>query len=125
MSRSNQGIVWNELHDEVRQAEAQFIARQQTRLFDGLTIYVSAVSRSEIMHHQFVAIERQSAMTTADPAVVDPQRDVRSPTDFGRKLVENNFTRTGQGILADKAKFHGWWGLQTAAVEPTWRAAIQ
>lgn len=46
-------------------------------------------------------------MATADPAVVNPQRNVGSAANLGGKLIENNFTRAGQRILADEAKFHG------------------
>lgn len=58
MSRSNQGIIRNELHDEVRQAQAQLIAGEEARLLDGLTVYISAVARAEIVNNKFIAIER-------------------------------------------------------------------
>ena len=99
--------VGNHLHDEVGQTEAKFIAGKKRGLFDRGAVHVRAVPGAEILNRDFGSVERDAAVPPADPAVVDSQRDIVSAADFGRELVQHDFTRAGQWVLADEAKFHG------------------
>jgi hypothetical protein len=83
------------------------------------------VPGAEILNRDFGSIERDSAVPPADPAVVDSQRDIVPSADFGRELIQHNFTRASQRILADEAEFHGSLaGENLAGSDQSWREPV-
>lgn len=107
VSGRHQGIVGDQVHNEVRQAEAEFATRDELGARDRCTIHISAVARTQIFDSQLIIGHRQTAMPPTDPAVVDAERDVSPAANLGREAVEYDLTRRSQWILANKAKFHG------------------
>ena len=95
------------LGHEVSQANAQFVARLQLALVDIAAIHERAMTRTEVANDESAIDPIDAAVATAEPAVVDANADRKAAPHFDRELLEDDFARTGQRILAAKLEFHG------------------
>lgn len=99
----NERFFGHYFYQEVRKSEAQFLALMQHRGLHRLTIQIGPVAGAKIAHAKLVSVNRQFAMPPAEPPIVNAQGDIHPPADRRGELVEHNFTRRSQRILADES----------------------
>ena len=87
--------------DQVREPQTQPVAGQQLAFGDALAVDERAVARAEVTNDHDPLCKLQSAMPPAEPAVVDSDSYLRATTEVARKLIDHDFARRGQGILAN------------------------
>jgi len=107
VSRGNERIFADQFDQKMGQAQTKFIARHQARRLDGLTIEIRPMPRAKVANNQVATLLRQLAVPPAEPTIVNAERDIHSAAYNGGELIEHNFPRRGQRVLADKTKFHG------------------
>ena len=104
--RGNQRFLVSIFRDEVRQTDAQFVAREQLALVDRLAVDVCPVARAEVANLEPVCDLLDAAMTATEPAIVDPDGGSLAAAQLDGELVDDDFARSGQGVPAEQFEFH-------------------
>jgi hypothetical protein len=94
--------------DEVRETNLQPVAILQNGLRrEPFAIEEGSVGRLEIADNDIGAIGNQRAMPSAEPAVVNANPRDGTAAEFRGELVNCDFARRGQRVLAKELNLHG------------------
>lgn len=96
------------LDDEVREPNLQPVSILQNGLRrEPLAVEEGSVGRTEIADNDIGAIGNQLAMPSAEPAVVNANPGHGTAAEFRGELVNRDFTRRSQRVLAKELDLHG------------------
>ncbi len=94
--------------DEVRESDLESVPIfQNHRSRQATTVHMGSVRRMEVAENDIGAINRQFAMPSAKPAVIDANTGYGTAAEFNGELVNRDFARRGQRVLAKELDLHG------------------